>query len=187
VAERTRTSLDERRPKRADAARNFDALVAAGRAAFAEDGAEASLEDIARRAGVGIGTLYRNFATRDDLIETLYLTEVDALAEAADEVADLEPWPALRAWLERFVDYIGTKRVLLEGLNRQSPVLAECRVVMLEAGAPLVERAQQAGAVRTGIDVGDIVKLVSGVTAVSYDDEEQRRRVLDLAIGSIRA
>src|SRR4051812_35325784 len=85
VSERVRP-LDARRPRRADAARNFDALVEAGREAFAEEGSAASLEDIARRAGVGIGTLYRNFPTRDDLIETLYIREVEALADAADDV-----------------------------------------------------------------------------------------------------
>lgn len=186
VAERV-SALDARRPKRADAARNFDALVAAGRAAFAEDGSTASLEDIARRAGVGIGTLYRNFPTRDDLIETLYLGEVDALAQSALEVADLEPWEALRAWLDRFVVYVGTKHALLDGLNRQSPVLAECRYIMLTAGEPLLVRAQEAGEVIPGITIGDVVKLVSGVAAVaSFDDDAQRKRVLDLAINAIR-
>ncbi|MFB7886187.1 TetR/AcrR family transcriptional regulator [Microbacterium sp. NPDC056057] len=186
VVERV-SALDARRPQRADAARNFDALVAAGRLAFAEEGSGASLEDIARRAGVGIGTLYRNFPTRDDLIETLYLGEVDALARAADEVSDLEPWEALRAWLDRFVAYVGTKHALLDGLNRRSPVLAECRTIMLSAGEPLLERAQAAGDVDPDISIGDVVKLVSGVAAVaSFDDEAQRRRVLNLAINAIR-
>jgi len=184
---RATTTLEERRPRRADAARNFDALVTAGREAFAEDGSGASLEDIARRAGVGIGTLYRNFPTRDDLIETLYLREVAALADAADEVAGLEPWPALEAWLDRFVEYVGTKHVLLDGLNRESSVFAECRGVMLGAGEPLLRRAQQDGAVKADLAIADIVKLVAGVSAVAYDDEEQRRRVLDLAIGSLRS
>lgn len=180
-------TLEARRPRRADAARNFDALVAAGRQAFAEDGSSASLEDIARRAGVGIGTLYRNFPTRDDLIETLYLGEVEALAQAADEVADLEPWPALEAWLGRFVAYVGTKHALLDGLNRESTVLLECRSIMLGAGEPLLERAQAAGDVRPDITIGDVVKLVSGVAAVaSFDDDVQRNRVLGLAINAIR-
>ncbi|MGN6218426.1 MAG: TetR/AcrR family transcriptional regulator [Microbacterium sp.] len=181
------SALESRRPQRADAARNFDALVAAGREAFAEQGSAASLEDIARRAGVGIGTLYRNFPTRDDLIETLYLGEVDALVRAADEVSDLEPWDALRAWLDRFVAYVGTKHALLEGLNRRSPVLAECRTIMFAAGEPLLVRAQQAGEVVPEVTIGDVVKLVSGVAAVaSFDDEAQRARVLDLAINAIR-
>ncbi|GAA2855507.1 MAG TPA: TetR/AcrR family transcriptional regulator [Microbacterium sp.] len=181
------SALAERRPKRADAARNFDALVAAGRAAFAESGSDASLEDIARRAGVGIGTLYRNFPTRDDLIETLYLGEVDALAASALEVASLEPWDALRAWLDRFVSYVGTKHALLDGLNRESSVLTQCRHIMLSAGEPLLSRAQQAGAVDPDITISDVVKLVSGVAAVaSYDSPAQRERVLNLAINAIR-
>jgi AcrR family transcriptional regulator len=181
------SALDARRPQRADAARNFDALVAAGREAFAEQGSAASLEDIARRAGVGIGTLYRNFPTRDDLIETLYLGEVDALVHAADDVADLPPWDALRAWLDRFVAYVGTKHALLEGLNRRSSVLTECRTIMLSAGEPLLQRAQAAGEVAPEITIGDVVKLVSGVAAVaSFDDDAQRTRVLDLAINAIR-
>ncbi|WP_336628625.1 MULTISPECIES: TetR/AcrR family transcriptional regulator [unclassified Microbacterium] len=184
---RAATTLEERRPRRADAARNFDALVVAGREAFAEDGSDASLEDIARRAGVGIGTLYRNFPTRDDLIETLYLREVAALADAADEVADLEPGPAFEAWLDRFVEYVGTKHVLLDGLNRESSVFAECRGVMLGAGEPLLARAQAAGAVKADLAIADVVKLIAGVSAVAYDDEAQRRRVLGLAIGSLRA
>lgn len=186
VAERT-PALDARRPRRADAARNFDALVAAGRDAFAEQGSTASLEDIARRAGVGIATLYRNFPTRDDLIDTLYLGEVDALAQAALEVADLEPWEALEAWLHRFVQYVGTKRALLEGLNRPSSVLEQCRTIMFDAGEPLLRRAQDAGEADPDVTISDVVKLVSGVAAVSsFDDAEQRRRVLCLAIGAIR-
>ncbi|UXW87020.1 TetR/AcrR family transcriptional regulator [Microbacterium azadirachtae] len=184
---RATATLEERRPRRADAARNFDALVAAGRAAFAEDGSDASLEDIARRAGVGIGTLYRNFPTRDDLIETLYLREVAALADAADEVADLEPWAAFEAWLDRFVEYVGTKHVLLDGLNRESSVFAECRGVMLGAGEPLLARAQAAGAVKADLAIADVVKLIGGVSAVAYDDDAQRRRVLSLAVGSLKA
>ncbi|MWC00393.1 TetR/AcrR family transcriptional regulator [Agromyces seonyuensis] len=179
--------LADRRPARADAARNFDALVVAGRAAFAEHGSGASLEDIAKRAGVGIGTLYRNFPTRDDLIETLYIGEVEALADAADELRDREPWDALEAWLVRFVQYIGTKHALLEGLNRESTVLSQCRGVMFGAGEPLLQRAQDAGAVDPALTISDVVKLVSGVAAVaSYDDDAQRERVLRLAINAIR-
>src|SRR5688500_17325976 len=89
--------LDERRPTRADARRNFDALVAAANQAFAEHGVSASLEDIARRAEVGIGTLYRNFPTRDALVEAVYLDEVAGVASFADELADLPPFDALAA------------------------------------------------------------------------------------------
>src|SRR5919107_5305268 len=94
--------LTVRRPQRADARRNFDALIAAAREVFAAQGADASLEDIARRAGVGIGTLYRNFPTRQDLFERVYIGEVEDLCAVARDVADREPWDALATWLRRF-------------------------------------------------------------------------------------
>src|SRR5689334_7457581 len=102
------------RPKRADARRNYDALVAAAREAFTERDQNASLEEIARRAGVGIGTLYRHFPTRPDLIQAVYVEEVEALAQAAEDVAGLEPWDALIKWLHGFVGYIATKQALSE-------------------------------------------------------------------------
>src|SRR5689334_13276238 len=95
-----------RRPQRADARRNFDALLAAARETFAQSSADASLEEIARRAGVGIGTLYRNFPTPRDLFEAVYVEEINQLAVAAVAVAELPPWEALRTWLERFVQYV---------------------------------------------------------------------------------
>src|SRR4051794_36503726 len=88
-----------KRPKRADALRNYDKLVAAAREAFTEADRSASLEDIARRAGVGIGPLYRHFPNRRDLIEAVYVDEVEALARSVAEVAHLEPWDALVDWL----------------------------------------------------------------------------------------
>src|SRR3954462_1695679 len=105
-----------KRPKRADALRNYEKLVAAAREAFTEADRSASLEDIARRAGVGIGTLYRNFPTRSDLVEAVYVDEVEGLARSAAELADLEPWEALSAWLGRFVGYVATKQALSEEL-----------------------------------------------------------------------
>src|SRR5207248_1406973 len=100
------------RPKRADAARNYDALLAAARDAFTERGAQASLEDIARRAGVGIGTLYRHFATRQALLEAVYYEEVEAICRAAEGLGDREPWDALTAWLRSFAGYATTKKAL---------------------------------------------------------------------------
>src|SRR6476620_7222579 len=91
------------RPKRADARRNYDALIAAARAAFTEADRDASLENIARRAGVGIGTLYRHFPTRTDLIQAVYVEEVEGMAQSAEDLADEEPWEALVQWLYGFV------------------------------------------------------------------------------------
>src|SRR3954468_3492791 len=93
------------RPKRADALRNYEKLIAAGREAVTEADRSASLEDIARRAGVGIGTLYRHFPTRTDLVQAIYVDEVEALARSAEELAETEPWEGLTAWLQRFVGY----------------------------------------------------------------------------------
>src|SRR4051812_38462521 len=100
------------KPKRADARRNYEKLIASARDAFTEQGSEASLEDIARRAEVGIGTLYRNFPTRQALLEAVYVDEVDALGRTAEALADQEPWDALVTWLRRFVGYMATKQAL---------------------------------------------------------------------------
>src|SRR5581483_3844001 len=91
------------RPMRADARRNYDKVIAAAREAFAEGGASTSLEEIARRAEVGIGTLYRNFPNRQALLEAVYVGELDNLCRAAGELEDLDPWDALVSWLHRFV------------------------------------------------------------------------------------
>lgn len=173
------------RPQRADARRNFDALLVAGRDAFAEHGTDASLEDIARRAGVGIGTLYRNFPTRDALIEAVYVAEVEKLVDAAAAATGLEPWDAFDQWLQRFIRYVGTKRVLIDSLNRESDVLIRCRDAMYDAGAPLLERAQAAGVVRDDVTIEDVVRLMSGV-AGACNDEAQRRRVTGLALDAFR-
>jgi AcrR family transcriptional regulator len=182
-------SIDQivQRPQRADARRNYDALLAAAREAFTQHGAGASLEDIARRAGVGVGTLYRNFPTREALIEAVYVDEVVALQHAADDTDELEPWEALRSWLDRYVEYVGTKKALIEVLNKQSEVMMACRTMLYEAGGPVVERGQKAGVVRSDTSIGDIVRLVSGVAGVAYEDDAQRRRVLDLSIDALRA
>jgi AcrR family transcriptional regulator len=182
----TETSVTGRRPQRADARRNFDALLAAARDAFAANGADTSLEEIAKRAGVGIGTLYRNFPSRQDLIEAVYVEEVTQLAEAATAVADLPPWEALRAWLERFVAYVATKRAIIDLLNRDSEMFGSCRAVMYSAGQPLFTRAQQAGSVRPDAAFDDVLRLVSGLTSAAFVDDAQRARVLAFALDGIR-
>jgi len=174
------------RPQRADARRNFDALLVAARDEFARHGTGASLEEIARSAGVGIGTLYRNFPTRDALVEAVYVAEVEQLISAGEQALELEAWPGFETWLHRFVDYIGTKHVLIDGLNRESPVMLSCRHAMYGAGDPLLRRAQAAGAVRDDVVIDDVVRLLSGVAAVAYPDEESRERVVALAIDGLR-
>jgi AcrR family transcriptional regulator len=175
-----------RRPHRKDAARNYDALLAAAREAFAEHGAEASLEDIARRAGVGIGTLYRNFPTRRHLFESVYADEVNTLVEAAQELADREPWEALTAWLDRFAGYMVTKRAVREALNDESEIFAACRDSMYSAGGPLFARAQEAGLARPDMTFVDLLRMVAGITATTFDDDAQRDRVLSIALDGVR-
>jgi AcrR family transcriptional regulator len=175
-----------KRPHRADARRNFDALLAAARDAFAEHGSGASLEDIARRAGVGIGTLYRNFPTRQDLFDAVYFGEIEELCQAADEVVDLPPWEALETWLRRFVGYAATKRAIYEELNRESELFRTAREAMYNAGQPLFDQAQASGAIRPDTNFDDVLRMVSGLTAAGFVDEAQRTRVLNLALDGLR-
>lgn len=179
--------VDVRRPQRADARRNFDALLAAARDAFATKGADASLEEIARQAGVGIGTLYRNFPTRQDLLRTVYMGEIEELCTAAEDVADLPPWEALTTWLRRFVEYAATKRAIYESLNRESERFQLAREAMYAAGTPLFEDAQKSGDARSDVSFDDVLRMVSGLTAAGYVDNAQRDRVLAIALDGIRA
>ena len=176
-----------RRPQRADARRNFDALIAAAREVFSDDGSNASLEEIARRAGVGIGTLYRNFPTREALLEAVYVEEVQGLGRSAEEVSTLEPWDALEAWLYRFLEYLRTKRALVDGLNKTSEVMTVCRAAMYEAGGPVLARAQAAGVARDDVTIEDAVRMLAGVSAVVYSDDAQRDRVLGVTIDALRS
>ena len=180
--------LDQRRPHRADAARNFDAIIAAARASFTDDGTEASLEDIARRAGVGPATLYRNFPTREDLIESVYVAEVDSLCQHALQLAETEqPWPALVAWIRHFVTYMATKRVLLDALDRESGAFRACREALYEFGGPLLTRAQNSGDANPDPSIDDLMRFVIGVTSSPFGSDEQRERILDMAIAGIAA
>jgi AcrR family transcriptional regulator len=180
-------ALGVRPPLRADARRNFDALIAAAREVFAEQGTDASLEEIARRAGVGIGTLYRNFPTRQDLFERVYIGEVEDLCAAARNLADQPPWDALATWLRRFIDYIATKRALMQALSTGNPVFSACRAEMYSAGIPLFERAQAAGEVRADLEFDDLVRMLSGLTSATFTDDEQRERVFRIALDGVRA
>jgi AcrR family transcriptional regulator len=175
------------RPHRRDAARNYDALLSAAREVFAESGADAPLEDIARRAGVGIATLYRNFPTRRRLFESVYADEVAALCRVAEEVAGLEPWEALDSWLRRFVGYSVTKRAIREAMDGESDIFQACRESMYRAGGPLFDRARRAGRVRADIDFDDLLRMVAGIAATNFLDDAQRDRVLGVALDGVRA
>jgi AcrR family transcriptional regulator len=178
------------RPKRADALRNYEKLLVAARAAFTEADTDASLEDIARRAGVGIGTLYRHFPTRKDLIEAVYVDEVEAISRAAQGLGDLPPWDALVEWLHQFVGYVRTKQALAEELFAEvgsgADVFANCRTALYSSGTPLLERAQTAGEVRTDVDIADVLHLVSSISKVPMSDPDDVMRILDVALDGLR-
>src|SRR5262249_11328548 len=156
------------RPLRADARRNQELLVDAARAVFAEDGSEAKMDEIARRAGVGPGTLYRHFASREALLAAVYRTDIEAMAErAARLAAGLPPLAALRAWLLEQLDYIAHKigmgAALKSMLGNDVETLNYCRDTMRGALARVLGPAQQAGLVRTDIDPSMLLKLVHGI------------------------
>lgn len=179
-----------KRPRRADALRNYEKLLAAAREAFTEADRSASLEDIARRAGVGIGTLYRHFPARADLVEAVYVNEVEAMARSADESARLEPWDALTAWLQRFVGYIATKQALADELftvaERDAAVFAGCRATLHGAGEPLLRRAQEAGIVRPDVTIDEVVRMVGGIAKIPTDDPADVQRLLTVALDGLR-
>ncbi len=183
-----------RRPKRADALRNYEKLLAAAREAFTESGRSASLEDIARRAGVGIGTLYRHFPTRADLVQAIYVDEVEALSRSATELSQLEPWEALEGWLQRFVGYIATKQALADELfavaerssvAERDAVFAGCRAMLHAAGTPLLERAQEAGIVRPDVTIDEVIRLVGGIAKIPAEPAEIQR-LLAVALDGLR-
>jgi AcrR family transcriptional regulator len=183
------TEIQLQRPKRADARRNYDKLVAAARAVFAEDGTSAPLEDVAERAGVGIGTLYRHFPTRQALLEAVYVDEVEAMARAADDLSELPPWEALSQWLHQYVGFAATKRALNEALLEAAPdsdVLLACRTAIAGAGTALVERAQHAGVIRTDTTFMDVGRMVAGIAMVPTADPGQKERMLELALDGLR-
>lgn len=187
----TGTIIPGRRPQRADARRNYEKLLAVARDAFAED-SSVTLEEIARRAHVGIGTLYRHFPNRPALLEGIYVEQVEELCRSARELSEiLPPWDALVAWLHRYVGYVGTKRALAEELTvsigQPSEVFRNCREALFGEGGPLLTRAQESGAVRSDVSLEDVLRMVSGITMATFTEEGQMERVLDIALDGLRA
>ncbi|HWI74031.1 MAG TPA: TetR/AcrR family transcriptional regulator [Baekduia sp.] len=178
------------RPKRADARRNYEKLLAAAGDAFGDLGTAASLEDIARRAGVGIGTLYRHFPTRQALLEAVYIDEVEEMSAKADDLGDLGPWDALSTWLHQFVRFAATKRALademLNTMDAEAPVFVACRTAITEAGDMLLQRAQASGEARPDTTFTDVGRMVSGIASIRTADPGQIERILDMALDGLR-
>jgi AcrR family transcriptional regulator len=178
------------RPKRADARRNYEKVLAAAREAFAEGGESTALEEIARRAGVGIGTLYRHFPNRQALLEALYVGEVEEVCRTAAELEGADPWEALNGWFERVMGYIATKQALahelLNYLERDAPLFKVCRTSLFEAGAPLLARAQEAGVVRSDVNIGEVIQMVMGIAKIPAADPLQNQHILRVALDGLR-
>jgi AcrR family transcriptional regulator len=178
------------RPMRADARRNYEKVLTAARDAFAEGGASTSLEEIARRAKVGIGTLYRHFPNRQALLEAVYRDEVENLCRSAEDVADLPPWDALVGWLHRFVAYMATKQALahelLDYMERDAPLFQSCRAAMFSAGEPLLARAQEARVVRDDTTLSDIIQMVGGIAKIQAGEPGQVAHILGIALDGLR-
>lgn len=181
------------RKPRADAQRNRDRLLETAKAAFAEKGAAASLDEIARTAGVGAGTLYRHFPTRDALIEAVYRNETEQLVAAVTRLAETHaPTVALREWLLLFVDYMATKRGMYEALNSivggTSELYSASSEQMKRAIAKLIDRAVESGDIRLDIDPIDLLRALAGVTNVSPgpDGTQAAKRMVDILMAGIQ-
>ena len=178
------------RPKRADARRNYAKVVTAARDAFAERGASTSLEEIARRAEVGIGTLYRHFPNRQVLLEAVYVEELESLCRSAEEFDALTPWEGFVAWVHGLVGYLATKQALahelLEYVDHDAPLFQSCRTMLFAAGEPLLARAQHAGDVRPDTNVAEIIQMVGGIAKIPGAEPEQIEHMLQIALDGLR-
>jgi AcrR family transcriptional regulator len=181
------------RKPRADAQRNRDRVLEVAKEAFTRLGADASLDDVAKQAGVGAGTLYRHFPSREALIEAVYRTEVERLAAAEQNFAEtMAPIEALRAWMLLFVDYIATKKIIAPALNTlvggHSKVFEASYTQIWEAIRALVKRAIKSGDIRKDLDPIDLLRALIGVSNVasSPDWQQSARRLVDILITGSR-
>ena len=178
---------------RADASRNREKLIEIAAAAFAAHGGNATLEEIARQAGVGIGTLYRHFPTREHLVEVVYRREVETLCDAAEDLAQNNaPDVALAEWMQRFVDYIAAKRGMANSLrilfDANSEVFANTSGMVALALQHLVDAAVADGSIRSDIDINDISQALSGIYSApdTPDWRDRSRRLVSLLMDGLR-
>jgi AcrR family transcriptional regulator len=187
-----RSKSEPRRP-RTDARRNRERILEVARDAFTRHGADASLDDIARQAGVGPGTLYRHFPTRDELIEAVYRTEVEKLAAAQRRFSEEKlPLDALRAWMLLFVDHIAAKQIIAPALNSilggPTRLYEGSRSQIQGAIDSLVRRAIKSGDMRKDIEPFDLLRALIGVAHVASGPEWQQsaKRLVDILISGSR-
>jgi len=189
----TKRSKSHARKPRADAERNRARVLEVAKEAFTRSGPDASLDDIAKQAGVGPGTLYRHFPSREALIEAVYRTEVEKLAAAERNFAEtMPPIEALRAWMLLFVDYIATKKVIAAALNTlvgdPKRVFGASYNQVWEAMRALVKRAVKSGDIRKDLDPIDLLRALIGVSNVSTspDWQQSARRLVEILISGAR-
>jgi AcrR family transcriptional regulator len=190
----TPPSETKARKPRADSLRNRDLLLTAAKTAFTELGAEAPLEEVARRAGVGIGTLYRHFPTREALIAAVYAREIGQLAASADALlAERPAGEALEAWLNLLIDYMATKRVVAPALRADpgegSKLYASSGATILPTLERLTEAARAGGDIRSDIGFEDILRMMSGLS-IGYEQpgwDAGARRLLSVMMAGLRA
>jgi AcrR family transcriptional regulator len=188
----TKRSKSAPRKPRADAQRNRERILEIAKQAFTRSGVNTSLDDVGKQAGVGAGTLYRQFPTRDALLEAVYRSEVEKLAAAEREfAATMTPIEALRAWMTLFVDYIATKQIIAPALNTlvgKPSKLFEASVAQIKAAIhALVERAIESGDIRSDLDPMDLLRALIGVSYVASEPDwpqSARRLVQILIVGS---
>src|SRR5438309_2775089 len=181
------------RKPRSDAQRNRERILEVAKQVFTRRGADASMGEIARRAKIGPGTLYRNFATRDELLATVYITEVEKLAAAQKKLsAELPPIEALRAWLLVFIDYIAAKKIIAPALNAMaggpSRVFQQTNRLMEEAANALASRAVASRDLRPDVDPMDMLRAIYGVSSAGSTDDwpEKARQFVDILIQGSR-
>jgi AcrR family transcriptional regulator len=181
------------RKERADAQRNRERILDVAREAFTRRGAEASLDDIATQAGVGPGTLYRHFPTRDALLEAVYRSEVEKLAEAQRHFAEtLPPVEALRAWMLLFVDHIAAKQIIAPALNAMaggpSRLFEGSRAPIQAALEALVKHAVDSGEIRQDVEPSDLLRAMIGMAYVPFSSgwQASARRLVEILIAGLR-
>jgi AcrR family transcriptional regulator len=181
------------RPLRADARRNRERLLEVALPAFSQAGVEVTLDAIARQAGVGIGTLYRHFPTREALVEAAYRNELVRLCASVDDLlAMMAPDEALRTWMERLIDYLATKRGMPDALraviSSGGDPFAQSRESLLDAVRDLLGAGAADHRLRDDVDAWDVLTAVSGISLVASapDQRQQARRLLDLLVDGLR-
>jgi AcrR family transcriptional regulator len=190
---KTSTPQKIARKPRADAQRNRERILQVAKQVFTRRGAEASMDEIAKRAKIGPGTLYRHFPTRDDLLAAVYISEVEKLAEAQKKFSlELPPIEALRAWMLVFIDYIAAKKIIVPALNAMaggpSRVFQQTNGLMEGAAKALASRAVASKDLRPDVDPMDMLRAIYGVSGGGNTEDwpEKARRFVDILIQGSR-